>query len=859
MPQAVAARPVAVDTPEAFFGFRIGSDRRLAPVDAIVRYFEQVAERSPRVELVTIGQSTEGRRMIAAIVTSPQNRANLPRILEANRRLSDPRQLPPADADGLIRSHKAVVAIGASIHASEVGGTQAMNDLLYALATATDDQTMATLDNVVTILIPMLNPDGHQLVTDWYEQQKGTTFEGGPMPWLYHKYAGHDINRDAFMTNLAESRNLSSFFYGTWHPQVFLTLHQMGTNGPRFFVPPNADPIDSNYDPLIWRTAGLLGGAMSFELQREGKRGVVSSAMYDYYWPGYEDSAPLGHNTVCLLTEVASVRVATPLTVPAGDLRGNQKGLSEYRPQINFPDPWPGGSWTLRDIVDYDLTAVRGLLNAVTLYREPIVRNFYDMGRRAVATGRDGGPFAFVIPPDQRDQAAAMRLREVLLQGHIDVLRASESFRADGQTYPAGTEIVPMAQPFRAYAKTLLERQRYPAPVGRDREDRPYDVTGWTLPLQMGVDVRVVERPFDLPLSAASMRSYAATAVRGIRRPGHYLVDAPGTMVMTAAARLKKAGIPLTWTTAPHVVDGYTYQPGTLAVSASRAADALMTTLAREAGFRVEGVRGSLPTDVTPIGRGRVGIYAPWFDNISEGWTRWLLDAYGLPFTTLRDADVRAGSLRTRVDALVVPSAPADRLINGNAAGVYPATYVGGLGETGIAALAAFVREGGTLITFDQAGELATRALALPLRDVARASSEKFLCPGSLVRLNVDVAQPLAFGMAADSAAFCSSSSAWTVEDGGSSPAPRIVGRYAKSDVLLSGYLEGEEVIADRAAVVEAPVGLGRVVLFGFQPHHRGQSLATFRLLFNALLTTTGPTERELRAAGRANRSTPTR
>src|SRR5260370_34804653 len=213
------------------------------------------------------------------------------------------------------------------------------------------------------------------------------------------------------MMNMAESRNLARFFYTEWHPQVFLTMHQMETNGPRFFVPPNDDPIDQNYDPLIWRTAALLGSAMAFELQRDHHTGVLSNGMYDYYWPGYEDSAPLGHNTVCLLTEVAGVKVATPVRVDAADLRAGQNGLPEYKPQINFPEPWPGGAWTLRDIVDYDMSAVRGLLGAVAAYRGELVRNFYDMGRRAIEAGQKGGPFAYVIPPDQQDALATIKLR----------------------------------------------------------------------------------------------------------------------------------------------------------------------------------------------------------------------------------------------------------------------------------------------------------------------------------------------------------------------------------------------------------------------------------------------------------------
>ena len=356
------------------------------------------------------------------------------------------------------------------------------------------------LQHVVLILIPSLNPDGYRLVVDWYNKHKGTPYDGGPMPWLDHPYVGHDINRDGFMMNMAENRNLSRFFYTEWHPQVFLAMHQMPSAGVRFFVPPNVDPIDPNYDPLIWREAALLGSAMSLELERDHHSGVVSNAMYDYYWPGYEDSVPLGHNTVCLLTEAASVRVASPVTVAAGELRAGEKGLAEYAPQVNFPDPWPGGTWTLRNIVDYDLSAVRGLLKAVSAYREPIVQNFYDMGARAVEDGKRGGPFAFVIPPEQHDASATRKLEELLIQGGIEIHRALEPFRADGEPYPAGSDVILLAQPYRAYVKTLLERQNYPARRTPDgAPERPFDAAAWTLPLQMGVDVRTIASAFEPP------------------------------------------------------------------------------------------------------------------------------------------------------------------------------------------------------------------------------------------------------------------------------------------------------------------------------------------------------------------------
>jgi hypothetical protein len=830
---AQVAAPVL--SPEAHFGFRMGADRQLAPADAIERYFEQVAAASDRVELVDLGKTTDGNRTVAAIITSPENIRNLARIRATNQRLADPRTLPPDDARTLAATHKAVVAIGASIHASEVGGTQAANELLHTLATTDDPGLLSVLQNVVVILIPSLNPDGHRLVVDWYQKQKGTPFEGGPMPWLYHKYAGHDLNRDAFMMNMAENRNLARFFYTEWHPQVFLTMHQMGSTGPRFFVPPNVDPIDPNYDPLLWRTAALLGSAMALELQRDGKSGVVSNAMYDYYWPGYEDSAPLGHNVVCLLTEVAGVKVATPVSIAPADLRAGVKGLPDYRAQINFPDPWPGGDWTLRHIVEYDLSAVQGLLKAVSAYREPIVQNFFEMGRRAVEAGRRGGPFAFLIVPEQYDALAVAKLEELLVLGGVEVQRALEPFRADGEPYPAGTDIILMSQPFRAYAKTLLERQLYP---GRrqaisNAPDRPYDVAGWTLPYQMGVNALTIERSFEPPpMSRLQSAAVTSANVWGDRRADYYLIDGRGNGGAIAVNRLVAAGAAPAWMTAATTVAGFRYEAGSVIVANVKGLDTVVAGIAGELGLRADGMRGKLPANIRPVGRSRVALYKPSLENIDEGWTRWVLERHQFSFASLTDAQVRVGSLRSHFDAIILPSAPAERLIMGHPADAVPAEYAGGLGQTGVDALKAFVQDGGSLVCLDQSCELAITALGLDIRDLAREAGDKFFCPGSIVRLELDPAQPLAYGMQRETAGFFAFSSAFRPSAGAVT-----VATYGQKNVLLSGWLEGEQAIAGQAAVVEAKAGAGRVVLLGFRVQHRGQSLATFRLLFNALFT----------------------
>jgi hypothetical protein len=834
------AAPAAaqVSSPETFFGFKMGADTKLADWPSIEKYFRAVDAASDRVQVVDVGPSTEGRRIIAAIISSPEHIRNLETLQIDNRLLSDPRRLANDREALAIRSGAVpVVAIGASIHSSEIGASQAANELLFDLATKNDPETQAVLANLIVILMPSLNPDGHTLVVDWYRKMLGTPFEGGQMPWMYHKYVGHDINRDAFMMNMEENRTIARFFTQQWHPQVFLAMHQMGPNGPRMFVPPNLDPIDPNQDPLIWRTAGLLGSAMALALEGENKAGVISNAMYDYYWPGYEDSAPLGRNTVCVLTEAASAKLASPIDVAAKDLQAGSRGVPADRPLINFPHPWSGGTWRLRDIVAYDLTAMKGLLGAAARYHDDLLLNFYNMGRHAIERGTTEKPFAFVIPPDQHDALALAKLVSLLAEGGVDVLQAQEPFKAGSTIYDAGAVIVPMAQPFRAYAKSLLEVQQYPtkptAPGAAP--ERPYDVTGWTLPIQMGVKVDRIDEAFETPVASKIDRLVRpASYIVGHPKPSVYLIDARGNGGAIAANRLLSAGLEPEWTAGVVTTDGFTYQPGTLVVRASSTSKPVVEELGRRLGLRVAGAKMRLPATAV-VNQPRVALYRPWSDAIDEGWTRWLLEQHAFGFTTLRSADVRKGALTSRFDVIVLPSESASRLIDGNKTGSVPDEYAGGLGKEGVESLAAFVQSGGTLVTLDASSQLAIDALKLPVKNAIKdLPADKFYCPGSLVRLDVDTTQPLGFGLMAKTAAYFGYSSAWDIS---SAPGARVIARYGAKDVLLSGWIQGEDAIAGQPAVVEVQAGAGRVVLIGFPAQHRGQSHATFRLLFNAILS----------------------
>ena len=817
-----AQQPARVPTPETHFGFRLGSDGKLAAADDIEKYFEAIASASDRVKLVDVGTTTDGHRTIAAIVSAPENIRNLEQIRTANQQLADPRTLTDADARRLAATAKAVIAIGASIHATEIGGTQTATQLLYTLASAGDEATTVQLKNLVVIIIPMLNPDGHRLVVDWYNKYKGTVVEGGPLPWPDHKYAGHDINRDAFMMNLAESRNLARFFYRDWHPQVFLSMHQMEPGGARFFTPPVADPIDPHVDAMAWREAALFGSAMALELERDGHAGVVSGSLFDYYSPGYEDTAPLGHNTVGLLTEAARVKVATPVDEPK----------SNDVPRVGAPHPWPGGPWTLRDIVDYEMSAVSGLLRAAAAYREDLVWNFYGMGKRAIDAGRKGDPFAYVIPLAQHDALAAVKLEQLLIQAGVEVSRSSETFTASGVSYPAGTDIIFLAQPYRAYIRTLLERQDYPA--GVSSHERPYDVTGWMLPAQMGVEVRAIEQSFNPPvMSTLTTPSVTPPAVTiwGDRKPAYYLVETRGNAGAVAINRLIAANVKASWLDAPVDVNGFHYPAGSLIVPTSKTAPQTLQSIARAFALRVDGVRGKVPAS-HPATRARIALYKPWGENTDEGWTRWVLEQHEFPFSNLSPADVRAGNLRSRFDALVLPSVKAESLTRGLSADDVPAAYAGGLGDTGLQALDAFVRAGGTLVCLDQSGDLAIDLFKLPVRNVAREAGDNLVAPGTIVRLDVDETDSLSYGLPKQTAGFFASSAAYDVS---ASPDFKTAVRYASKDLLVSGLLRGGQAIEGRSAAISAAIGSGRVVLLGFPVQHRAQSLATFRLLFNAL------------------------
>ncbi len=840
----------AVEAPAAFLGFRVGADNRLARWDRIVDYMKAVADGSDRVRYEELGTTTNGQPFVLLEISAPDTLNNLDRYRALERRLYYQGGAPSAaEREAIFNQGKVVVLVTCSIHATEIGATQMSLELVHRLATDDSPEVRKILDNVIFLLVPSLNPDGQVLVTDWFDRNKGTEFANSPIPYLYHPYAGHDNNRDMYMFNLAESRWMAELLWHDWFPAVWLDEHEMGRDGPRIFVMPATDPINLNVHPLIYRWNAILGQSQAAALEAEGKTGIIYNSTYTNFWEGAMAWSGWWHNQIGLLTEVAGVRIAAPVDQqratlnqpPDPERRSSMYSLGNLLPpptdvmaRTEYPRPWLGGHWSLRDIVDYELTATMALLDTAADRREAILRQIYAVNEDTIAEGRSGKPSAILIPARaQHDAREVAHLVSRLLLGGIEVYRADEPFAADRSEYAAGTFVVPMAQVFGRYAKDLLEVQRYPdmRPTGDTEADAPYDVTAWTLGMQMGVRTAFVSDPLpaSLPLTRVTAEPRTPGEVRGAGSVFTFPYEGADSAIVVN--RLLQDGAAVTLET--------TVGGGARAV-ASGESRGRMETLARTLGVHVVG--GARPGDARPgsamaLRTPRIGLYQPFTgDSVDEGWTRWVLEQYEFPFTTVHNADLRGGGLNGKFDAILIADQDPQAIVEGfDSLGIRP-EYRGGIGQQGLDALQQFVLMGGTLVTLGRASDLVIEHLPVPVRDVKRGlTRDEHFAPGAILRVQVDTQHPMGYGMPRETYGFYDNSPFFTVGEGFASWHTAAVARYPNTDVLASGWLKGEALMQGRPAVVSIETNPGRIIMFGLAPQHRGQTHATFPLLFNAL------------------------
>lgn len=827
----------------------MGEERRLATWDAMVEYLRHLDEASPRLLVQEVGRTTGGRPYLLVIVSEPATLAELDRVRAAQRRLADPRRTSREEAERLALEGKGVVLVGAGIHSTETGSSQMMNELLWRLATDDSPETARLLRELVMLFVPSQNPDGLQRIAEWQAQTADTSFPDAPLPELYHPYAGHDLNRDAFMQTQVESRILARLLYHDWLPEVYLDLHQMGPARARMFVPPYRSPANPNIDPLIWTQANILGQTMASRLLHEGKPGVLWGEIYTGYWQGANSTTTWWHNIVGLLSEVASARPAGAIvqdTAPPApgaltrppEPHGGQAQLppppdTQYR--INYPDPWLGGEWTPRDVVEYHLLGTLGLLEGAANNRVTLKRNFYRMHERTIARFAQGSPAAVVVPARQHDAGAADELVRVLRAGGAEVHRASEPFQTGGERVEAGDVVVTLAQPFGRWIKDLLEPQRYPdsgEPLRPRPTERPYDVTAWSLGMQLGVDVRFV----DQPLAGAPLERVETDPIRHGRLTGRGRVFAfrrEMNAAATLANRLLAEGAELAVLREPVDDTGVHWPAGTIV---GRRADArVLRRAARETGVDIGTLR-AWPHGVDAIRQPRLAVIEPWGGSIDAGWTRWLLEQHGFPFVRVRPNEL-TGDIAARFDVVIVPEIPQPILVRGLRGMAVRPEHRGGLGDDGVAALKSFLRSGGTIVTLGNSTEFAIDLLDVPVVIAARGDDpDSAYVPGALLAVDIIPDHPVTAGLPPQVAAMNRHNNAYAVGRGGEGIV-RALARYADGPLVRSGYASGESRLRGHMAAFEADMGAGRVIALGFRVQHRGQTWATFKLLFNAILT----------------------
>src|SRR4051812_27297133 len=880
----------SLQTPEQFLGFRVGAENKLARWDRIVEYMKLAAANSDRVRFRELGKTSSNNPFIALEISAPDTLKNLDRYKRLERKLYFQDGAPSeAERDEIFRQGKLVLVITCSIHATEIGASQMSIELVHRLATSDAPEVKKILDNVIFVLVPSLNPDGQMMVTDWFNKNLGTEFANSPIPYLYHPYVGHDNNRDMYMFTQKESQHTARLLWHDWFPAVWLDEHQMGSNAARIFVMPATDPINANVHPLIYRWNGILGQSQAAALEAAGKEGIIYNSTYTNFWEGAMAWSGWWHNQVGLLTEVASARVAAPIEqqravpgrpAPAGGGRGGEGGgrgtlqftdaplpaPTDITPRTEYPRPWMGGRWTLRDIVDYELIATMALLETGADRRETILRQIYEVNRQTIEDGKKGNPSAILLPIEaQHDARETAHLVDKLQMAGVEVFRADGAFEADGKNYVDGTFVVPMTQVFARYAKDMLEKQSYPE-VRRGPNaapEPPYDVTAWSLGMLLGVDTVFVKGAIpNLKLTKLDAAPAPAGDVTG--SGARFSFDYKGPDTAIAINRLLKDGARVAFDAPSHVVvsgaqRGKVEQLARdfdLAVQAS--AEPKAQNQNRDARNREQRTQNQnreprtqnqnanqnqnaeLRTpNAEPLSfhAPRVAMYQPWTGgNMDEGWTRWVLEQYEFNLTPIHNADIRAGKLRQKFDTIILADQDARSIVEGYESIAIRPEYRGGIGDAGVEHLKEFVADGGTLVAMGNACDLAIERLPIAVRNLKKGlTRDQHFAPGAILKLEVDIQHPLGYAMAPSTYGFYINSPFFSIVEGFASQRTTVVARYPNTDVIASGWLKGEELMAGRAAVVSIEMNPGRIVLFGLRPQHRAQTHATFPMLFNAL------------------------
>ncbi|MCG8603868.1 hypothetical protein MJD09_02585 [bacterium] len=832
----VAVLPAQVTSPDQFIGFKVGADRKLFGWQTVVDYFRLLSVNSERVTLRELGETTLERPFIMALISSPTNLMNLARYKNLQKQAADPGHLTDDDARTLARQNKLVAMLVLNIKSTEIASSQGSLELAYSLATNNDARTNLILENTIILLVPSLNPDGMQLAVDWYNQYLGSPSEAVQLPVVSHHYAGDEIDLDWPMLNLQETQMLAKELYQEWFPQLVYAQYPGTQTGPRLILPEFTNSGKTPLHDAIIDQSNMLADQIASDLRAKGIAGLARSELDVAILNGTVTRSAISHNMIGFMTQFASAPAATPVYLPKGSIKDRGAGAHDRIDGHNSFEVWQSGWWRLRDIIDYQLAVIFSLLEEAATHRESIIYNFCKMNQSAIEAGRTHTPFAYIVPQGQNDMVTSHRMIKALLQNGVEVHAFLRPHMGLTRRIDAGSYMIPLAQSFAPYVRTLFELQDY-----SDRTGRLRSATVSTLPQLMGVDVVKVEYPIK---SAFAKIDSVQTVIPSLQesKKRNYLISHGSNQVFTLVNRLLNRRKKVYWLKEEVSVDAAKLQPGAVLVPTKEIQHKRMVEHLK--GLNIEVIQ----TDQTfqgasafRLNKFKLGLYRPWTANLDEGWTRYVLDQYDFPVKLLYNANINGGNLADDFDVIVLPDMTPREVINGlgpEARNVYepeiPEPYRGGINKNGMASLVEFVEQGGVLITLNRTCEFAVDLFGLPVEKVSKRDSRNDLeCQWALLEMHMDIHEPIAFGMPAKATALVLDSPTFR-------PIPwskrtAIGAFFSDNDAMLGGSCLDSGEMRGLPAVLQIPVGKGSVILIAFKAQHRGQTAGTFKILFNAI------------------------
>ncbi|MCX6248931.1 MAG: M14 family metallopeptidase [Bacteroidetes bacterium] len=844
---AFAQNPVS---PEKFFGFVPGSDRMLFTYEKLIDYMKALDEQSDMLSLFEIGKSPMGKPMYVVCISSPSNLKNLDALKEINRKLALDASLDEATTGKLAEEGKVFVLATLSMHSVEVAPSQSLPLVAYDWITSADPDIRKALDNVVFMIVPCHNPDGMNMVVNYFNENKGTKYEGSSLPGVYHKYVGHDNNRDFVFLTQSDTKAISALTSTEWFPQVMVEKHQMGSGGPRYFVPPNADPIAENVDASLFIWTGIFGQQMISDMTKAGLKGVTQHAIFDNYWPSSTETC-IWKNVIAMLTEAAGCQVAKPIYIEPTELSGGEKGLAEYKKSINMPEPWPGGWWRLEDIVKYERVSMNTMLLTASGNKRKILLQRNELCKKEVALGKTEPPFYYILPARQPDQGELVHLVKLMQEHGIDVFSLKSNLTLEQTNYLGGDIVIPLAQPFRAFIKEVMEKQKYPerhyTQGGILME--PYDITTWSMPLHMGLtSIEIDTRSPELEQSLIPVGKDFTLALPVQESPFTILPSTDNQSFKMAFTALQK-GITVKRNSNSFFLNGKNVPQGSFLLG-KEAAEIL-----KDSDFPVISATEIPAANWLVVTFPRIALVESWISDMDAGWTRYIFDTYGIGYTVIRPGDFSKGNFAKKFDLFVFPDQNSALLKDGKykvqdeyRLNNYRPEYSKGIGPKGIDSLISFLNKGGKIISWGESVNLFDVNLQirsksdssefhLPFHDISEDPGMKGInCPGSLLRMELAQNNSLTWGMGEMTGIFYHGNPIFKTSVPRLDMDRRVIGWFGEEELLMSGFLEGKKLLQNKPVMVWMKKGKGQIVVMGFSPVFRASMPATYKLLFNSIL-----------------------